>query len=709
MSKLLSPSVKETIEKLRWDVTYHRHLYYVLQRPILLDPEFDKLLRRLIELENEYPEFFSPDSPTQKVGSAASNEFRPIQHKSPLLSLTNAMSDEDLDNWAERIGKQLSLTEDVMKKLKFSCELKIDGLSVSLTYKNGYFVEGATRGDGNVGEDVTANLRTIESLPMVLCNERIASRPIPKILEVRGEVYMPISSFNQLNKRMTERKELPFANPRNAASGSLRQKDSKKTAGRKLAFFAYQALESESESKGLFHSQSDTLDFLKNLNFPVEANSKVVVGIDQVKQFCRSVEHSRNRFDYQTDGVVVKLDDRSYWTALGATSHSPRWAIAFKYPPEEAETWLENIVFEVGRTGAVTPVAILTPVALAGTTVKRASLHNADQIERLDLRVGDRVVVRKAGEIIPEVVRKAASPEIVLAKTDRRIEELEKFKYPDCCPVCQTPLVREVGEVVFRCPNSEDCPAQLKRRIEHFASRDAMNIDGVGEVLVDLLVDQNFVTRYSDLYRLNSTQLTSLRWKEKGGHSGKVKQGTKWLEKLLKAIEESKERSFDRFIYALGIRHVGISSAELLSERFNSIEQLMNATEEDISKIVGVGPSIAQSVAEYFRSESTRTSIDILRKHGVRMQVSEVELKSRTSVARTLDGKIFVLTGTLESLDRSQAEKMIKQRGGKTSSSVSKKTDFVVAGANAGSKLAKAQELGITVISEDDLKIMMGV
>lgn len=704
VSKQLNLDVRETIEKLRNEVEHHRFQYYVLDNPEISDADFDVIFHQLEKLEKEHPEFFSADSPTQKVGAVPSTEFLQVKHRVPLLSLANAMSEDDLDKWEERLGRGLELDENQLKQLKYVCELKIDGLSIALTYKDGKFVEGATRGNGEVGEDVTLNLKTISVLPKELKAQANTYSggvlKVPDLLEVRGEVYMPVSSFTQLNEALLDEDEPTFANPRNAASGSLRQKNPRITAKRKLSLFVYAAFVTDKEMVDPPNHFSE-LELLKLLGFPTEANSKVAVGIDEVKAFCRDIDNRRHSFDYQTDGVVVKLDQRSLWNALGATSHSPRWAIAFKYPPEEAETLLEDIQFDVGRTGAVTPVAILSPVKLAGTTVKRASLHNADQIRRLDVRVGDTVLVRKAGEIIPEVLS---------VKLEKRKADSVPFEYPTTCPVCGHALEREGDEVAFRCPNTYGCPTQTKRRIEHFASRDAMDIEGVGEVLVDLLVDQNLIKDVADLYRLDAEKLKQLKWKDKKkGEAGKEKQGVKWIENVLSALEASKHRPFANFIHALGIRHIGSSGAELLADRFNSVDQLESATADDILAIEGMGPAIAQSVVEFFQSDLSKQLISDLRSLGVQMQVTDSEINARNAIEKTLTGKTFVLTGTMETLDRAQAEKMIKDRGGKASGSVSKKTDYVVAGASAGSKLAKAQELGITVLDEAQFKEMMGV
>ena len=468
---------RQRIEFLMRAVEHHRFSYYVLDHPEISDAEFDKLFHELEDLEQQFPDLKLPGSPTQTVGAAPSTEFKSIRHRIALLSLANAMSYEDLDKWQERLVRAL---DNAKHDLKYVCELKIDGLSIALTYKNGALIEGATRGNGEVGEDVTLNLRTIPALPKELTPIALADgrKHMPALVEVRGEVYMPVSSFTSLNDALEEEGEPTFANPRNAASGSLRQKDPRKTAKRRLGFWAYFIYVTDPELKQP-NGHFENLELLAKLGFPVEPNRRLADSVEDVKKFCGDWSDKKHDLDYQTDGVVVKLNDRTLWDQVGSTAHSPRWAIAFKYPPEEADTVVEDIHFDVGRTGAVTPTAWLSPVKLAGTTVKRATLHNAEQIRRLDVRIGDTVVVRKAGEIIPEVLS---------VKTEKRPASSQPFVYPTDCPVCHTPLERLGSEVVFRCPNTFGCPSQVRRRIEHWVSRDAMDVDGVGESLIDLMV-----------------------------------------------------------------------------------------------------------------------------------------------------------------------------------------------------------------------------
>jgi DNA ligase (NAD+) len=677
------------IEQLRKEVEHHRFCYYALDAPELSDADFDLLYRELEQLEKDFPELIVPESPTQRVGASPSTEFTPVRHRIPMLSLANAMSKDDLVEWQERLVRGLEI-EDEQAAFDFVCEHKIDGLSIALTYENGVFVKGATRGNGEVGEDVTLNLKTIKSLPQRLKPVALASdgalehgavfEPrMPAHVEVRGEVYMPVSSFTALNNALREENEPVFANPRNAASGSLRQKDPRKTAARKLSLWTYFIYVIDDQIKQP-RSQAENLNLLAALGLPVEPSRQKVSGLAKVQDFVDHWCDLRHELDYQTDGVVIKLDDRKLWDRLGNTSHSPRWAIAFKYPPEEAETILEDICFEVGRTGAVTPTAWLAPVSLAGTTVKRATLHNADQIARLDVRLGDTVVVRKAGEIIPEVV---------CVKFDKRPADSAAFVYPTLCPACGSALARIGEEVVFRCLNVHGCPAQKVRRMIHWVGKEAMNIDGVGEMLIDQMVKAHLVEKQSDFYRLTEESLLTLE-----------RMGKKSATNILAAVDSSKQRPLSALIFALGIRHVGASVAELLAERFNSLEAISKATLEEMCAIEGVGTVTAENVIEFFSQEENKALIFELAELGVKMEVDQD--KQVVVLPQSLAGKTFVVTGTLEKLERLEAEKAIKARGGKATSSVSKKTDYVVVGANPGSKVAKAQELGIKIIDETE-------
>ncbi len=677
---------RERVDELKRQIEHYNFCYYVLDKPEISDGQFDQLFRELQNLEQKFPELLTPDSPTQKIAGAPSTEFGEVKHRVPMMSLANAMSFEELDKWQERIVKGLDLDPKQADSLAYVCELKIDGLSIGLTYKKGKFVEGATRGNGEVGEDVTLNLKTIADLPQSLTATK--TFPIPDMLEVRGEVYMPVSGFAALNKQLEETGDATFANPRNAAAGSLRQKNPRVTAKRKLSLWTYFAYVTDKTLKEP-QSHEESLEMLASYGLPVNKNRKRVKGINGVKEFCQYWHERRHQLDYQTDGVVVKLDDRRLWNQLGATSHSPRWAVAFKYPPEEADTVIEEISYEVGRTGAVTPVANLKPVQLAGTTVKRASLHNYDQIKRLDVREGDTIVVRKAGDIIPEIIS---------VRLNKRPKTAVEVVYPTKCPVCHAKLVKTEGEVVIRCPNAFACPAQRRRRIEHFVSRDAMDIEGMGESLVEQLLEAELIGDPADLYYLNEKKLSeveSMLTKE-----GAVKKN---VLTVLTNIEASKTRAFDSFVYSLGIPHVGASVAELLAERFISIDELTAATVEDLAQTEGIGQKIGEAIVHYFAQDASRNLIKRLKAAGVKMEGNASE---RQKLSNRFEGQTFVITGTLSD-DRDAVERLIKINGGKTASSVSKKTSFVLVGANPGSKLARAEELGITVIDEAAFKDML--
>lgn len=692
-------AARQRIEELSKVVEHHRFRYYVLDSPEVSDAVFDELYNELIALEEKYPELKLPSSPTQKVGAAPSTEFKQVKHRVPMLSLSNAMGSEDLEKWEERILRGLGQSADEANQLAYACELKIDGLSIALTFKNGEFVEGATRGDGEVGEDVTLNLKTISVLPQKLtpipvnadgtlaedANAPGVEARVPELLEVRGEVYLPVSAFQALNESMLDANEPTFANPRNAAAGSLRQKNPRITAKRRLAVFTYFVYVTDPTIKQPT-THAESLRMLKLLGLPVEPNHDVVHGASAVKAYCDKWALARHGLDYQTDGIVIKLNERSLWSELGNTSHSPRWAIAYKYPPEEAETTLDAIQFEVGRTGAVTPVAILHPVKLAGTTVKRASLHNADQIARLDVRVGDTVIVRKAGDIIPEIL--SVNP-------SKRAADSQPFQYPTRCPICDTQLVREGDEVAVRCPNTYGCLSQRERRLKHWVSRDAMDIEGVGEVLVSEFVKNDLVNKPSDFYKLTLDKLMAL-----------PRMGLKSAEKAIKNIEGSKTRPFARVINALGIRHVGTTMADILAENYPSMKLLRNASVSELAAIEGVGPVVAETIFQFFQEPQVNQLVDELAQLGVRME-DDVEELAREALPQTLVGKTFVITGTLETLERSEAEKAVKARGGKATSSVSKNTSFLVVGASPGSKVAKAQQLNVPILDETEfLKLL---
>ena len=642
-------------------IEYHNNLYYNNDEPEISDYEYDMLLRELENLEAEYPELKSPDSPTNRVGGSAGEKFSPVTHAVPMESLHDSFSHDELRDFDRRV-------REAAGSVKYVVEPKFDGLSVSCEYRNGVFTRGSTRGDGTTGEDVTDNLMTIKSLPKRLKNA-------PEFIEVRGEVYMSFESFNALVKRQEENEEKPAKNPRNAAAGSLRQKNSKITAERQLDIFVFniQQLEGAQVSS---HSQS--LEYLKQLGFPTSFHKTFTDIEDVISEIERIGEH-RGEYDYAIDGAVVKVDDFSQRELLGSTAKYPRWAEAYKYPPEEKPTKLLQIEINVGRTGVLTPVGVFEPVLLAGTTVSRATLHNSDFIAEKGVNVGDTVIIRKAGEIIPEVLSVAVKG-----------ENAEPFKFPKVCPSCGSPVSRD-DEAAIRCTNT-DCPAQLMRHLIHFVSRDAMDIDGLGPAVLEQLVGENLIKSPADLYRLEASQLISLeRMAEKSANN------------LVAAVEKSKENELYRLVFALGIRNIGLKAAKLICENFATIDDIMNASAEDFEKIEGFGSVMAQSVQGYFALESTRELIDELKQLGLKMKPSEQKPKGGL-----LEGKTFVLTGTLPNMKRSEAAKLIEAHGGKTSSSVSKKTSFVVAGEEAGSKLTKAQSLGITILSEQELLDMLG-
>ena len=642
-------------------IEYHNNLYYNNDEPEISDYEYDMLLRELENLEAEYPELKRPDSPTNRVGGSAGEKFSPVTHAVPMESLHDSFSHDELRDFDRRV-------REAAGSVKYVVEPKFDGLSVSCEYRNGVFTRGSTRGDGTTGEDVTDNLMTIKSLPKRLKNA-------PEFIEVRGEVYMSFESFNALVKRQEENEEKPAKNPRNAAAGSLRQKNSKITAERQLDIFVFniQQLEGAQVSS---HSQS--LEYLKQLGFPTSFHKTFTDIEDVISEIERIGEH-RGEYDYAIDGAVVKVDDFSQRELLGSTAKYPRWAEAYKYPPEEKPTKLLQIEINVGRTGVLTPVGVFEPVLLAGTTVSRATLHNSDFIAEKGVNVGDTVIIRKAGEIIPEVLSVA-----------QKGENAEPFTFPKVCPSCGSPVSRD-DEAAIRCTNT-DCPAQLMRHLIHFVSRNAMDIDGLGPAVLEQLVGENLIKSPADLYRLEASQLISLeRMAEKSANN------------LVAAVEKSKENELYRLVFALGIRNIGLKAAKLICENFATIDDIMNASAEDFEKIEGFGSVMAQSVQGYFALESTRELIDELKQLGLKMKPSEQKPKGGL-----FEGKTFVLTGTLPNMKRSEAAKLIEAHGGKTSSSVSKKTSFVVAGEEAGSKLTKAQSLGITILSEQELLDMLG-
>lgn len=645
---------------LKEQLNYHIKRYYDEDAPEITDYEYDMMMRELKEIEAEFPQLVTSDSPTQRVGGTASEKFAPVVHTVRMESLLDAFSTEELDAFDQRVKQAAGDAAYVV-------EPKIDGLSVSLEYENGRLVRGSTRGDGDVGEDVTHNILTIKSIPLEL------SEKLP-LLEVRGEVYMPHSSFEELVLRQDEAGEKPFKNPRNAAAGSLRQKDSSVTATRGLDMFVFNIQRIEGKT---LSSHKESLDYLTSLGFKTVPGYERYSNFEDVKKCIESIGEKRGTLSFDIDGAVIKVDDFEKREAMGSTAKFPRWAVAFKYPPEEKPTVLRDIEVAVGRTGVLTPTAVFDPIQLAGTTVSRATLHNQDFINEKQIALGDTIVVRKAGDIIPEV----------LSVVEHCGEPV--FNLPQVCPSCGAAVTRENGEAAVRCNNS-DCPAQLKRRLIHFCSRDAMDIESLGEAVVELLVDNGLVSGVEDIYTLKSEDLIGLE------HFAK-----KSADNLVKAVADSKNNDLYKLIFGLGIRHIGQKSAKLLSEHFITMQALQQADIDEISKIEGFGGIMAQSVAQYFAMPQTAELIVKLAELGLNMKsLREIE-------SDKFAGKIFVLTGTLPTYTRNQAAEIIEKFGGKVSSSVSKKTDFVLAGEDAGSKLKKANDLGVTVISEEQFNEMI--
>ena len=649
-------------KELRDTLNRYGYLYYVMDDPAVPDYEYDMLYRELENIEAEYPDLQTDDSPTLRVGGKGHNTFAEVVHTVRMESLQDVFSMDELADFHRRTTEAIGETDYIV-------EPKIDGLSVSLEYRDGVFVRGSTRGDGDTGEDVTENLRTIAAIPLSLKEK-------PAYLEVRGEVYMPQSSFDQVVERQEIAGEKPFKNPRNAAAGSLRQKDPKITASRKLSIFVFNIQQVEGEQ---LSSHSQSLDYLKRLGFKVIPSYTRCKNGEELQAEIEKIGENRGSYGFDIDGAVVKIDDFALREALGSTAKYPRWAVAFKYPPEEKVTTLKEIQINVGRTGAITPVAVFEPITLAGTTVSRAVLHNQDFISGMNLNVGDKIIVRKAGEIIPEVLGLA-----------EKGENEGYFTLPEKCPACGAQTVRDNAEAVLRCVNP-DCPVQLLRNLTHFASRDAMDIEGLGGAVIEKLVAEGMVSSCADLYSLDREKIASLEGL-----------GAKSADNLLAAVERSKQAGLARLLCALGIRNIGQKAAVLLAENFGDIDALAVADREAIEKIEGFGGIMAESVAEYFATERSAELIERLKAAGVVMTQEKIVRGDKFA------GKTFVLTGTLPTMTRTEASKLITDNGGKVSGSVSKKTDFVLAGEDAGSKLVKANELGITVISEEELKAMLG-
>ncbi|PYS49992.1 MAG: DNA ligase (NAD(+)) LigA [Acidobacteria bacterium] len=673
MPQTHSQSLEREIESLRDEIRRHEELYHVYDNPEISDAEYDALFARLKQLEEEHPELVTPDSPTQRVGGRPAEGFAEYVHRRPMLSLDNSYNIEDLRAFDERCRR---LADG--RAFEYVAELKIDGLSISVHYQDGVLVRGVTRGDGRVGEDVTQNVRTIRTIPLRL---KTGDKKIEAKVEVRGEAYLSRSVFEKINAEREEEGQARFANPRNAAAGTIRQLDPKIVAARRLDMFAYDVITGVTKP---FNSHWDALNWLERAGFRVNENRALCSSIEEVIDFCNRMETKRDELGYEIDGVVVKVNSTALQDEFGATAKAPRWAIAYKYPARQATTKVLSIVVQVGRTGALTPVANLEPVQLAGTTVARATLHNEDEIKRLDLRVGDYVLIEKSGEIIPKVLKVVES---------KRTGEEKRFRMPKKCPVCGGVISRPEGEVVSRCV-AADCPAQLKARLLHFASRRAMRIEGLGEALVEQLVEKKMVADVGDLYRLKLEDFAGLeRMAEKSASN------------LMAQIEASKSRDLPHLIYGLGIRHVGERTAGILARHFRSLDRLSKATVEEIDDIHEIGMTVAQSVRDWFDDAGNLYLTERLCEAGVR---TEMEGGAKVFEDEAFAGKQFVLTGKLDTLTRDEARALIEARGGRVTSTVSKKTDYIVAGDDAGSKLDKAQALGLRVIDEAALKEMLG-
>jgi DNA ligase (NAD+) len=661
-------SLIERVTELRKEIEHHNHLYYVLNRPVIEDAEYDRLLRELSRLEQEHPELVSADSPTQRVGAEPQEGFSKVEHFVPMLSLGNAFGEEELTAFHRRLSGMLGI-EDI----DYIAELKIDGIAVSLTYADGSLVTGATRGNGVVGEDVTANLRTIRAIPLRLMDER----PVPTLAEIRGEAYLPISAFNRLNLERAKEGTSVFANPRNAAAGTLRQLDPRITAARPLSFFGYAVGRLEWDHPPL-ETQAAVLEFLAAWGFPVNQTYRRLSSIQEVIQFCHLWQTERENLDYEIDGIVVKVNSLDFQERLGVVTREPRWAVAYKFPGRVATTRLQEIRINVGRTGTLNPYAVLEPVQLGGVTIKTATLHNEEDIQRKDIREGDVVEVKRAGDVIPQVVGPVR---------EKRTGEEHIFHYPQKCPVCHAPIAKEASEAMAYCTNRQ-CPAQRLEALKHFVSQGAMDIQGLGVKTLEKMVEINLVQNPSELFRLTKLDLMQVSgFKERS------------VGNLLASIEESKQRPLYRVLFALGIRHVGESIAQLLCAHFGDIDSLMSAEEEEIASIAGIGPEIASAVRLYFRVEENRRLVAELKKAGLQVTTHRVG----PDLEQPFSGKTFVVTGTLAHFTRKEVKDFIQERGGKVTSSVTSKTDYLLVGEKPGSKLERAREGGVRIIKEEQL------
>jgi len=662
--------VKRKAEKLREEIHHHDYRYYVLNQPEISDKEYDDLVKKLKQLEKQYPELITPDSPTQRVGEKPLIGFKTVKHRVAMLSLDNTYSSEEIEEWDKRVHKGLP-----REKVEYVVELKMDGVGVSLTYQKGVFLVGATRGDGVTGDDITQNLKTIKSIPLRFITAE--SSQLPNLIEVRGEVFMEKSDFEKLNLEKKKKDEALFANPRNAAAGSLKLLDSRLTAQRRLNCFIHSF--GTLEGGRVYKTHWEFLQSAKRLGLRVNPEVKLCKDIEEVISYCGDWGKKRGKLSYEIDGMVIKVNSLVQQKRLGYTMRSPRWAIAYKFPAQQATTTLKDIILQVGRTGVITPVAVLEPVECAGVTISRATLHNFDEIRRLDVRIGDRVIVERAGEVIPKIVKVVES-----VRKGRR----EIFKVPEKCPECGGKITKEKEkEVAYRCINPS-CPAQLERGLVHFASRNAMDIEGLGESVVEQLVRNRLVKDFADIYSLRKEDFLKLElFAEKRAQN------------LLDAIEKSKERTLARLLFALGIRHVGEKAAETLAEEFSTLEALMEAKEEELERISEVGPALAGSVREFFQQKEIKGLIDRLRKAGLNMEQERV-----AKGPQILAGKTFVFTGELKRYSRTEAEELVKNLGGEASSSVSKKTSYVVVGESPGSKYKKAKALGVPILPEEEFE-----
>lgn len=658
------------ISDLRKKIKDADYKYYTLAQPDIDDFKYDKMLAELQKLEHQFPDLITPDSPTQRVSETPTKKFNSVNHRIPMLSLANSYDFGDLDEFDKRIRNSL---KDEM--YEYVCELKFDGLAVSLIYDNGKFTTGATRGDGTKGDDITTNLKTIRSIPLQLDDKAISN------IEIRGEIFIKKADFIKINEEQERKGEKTFANPRNTAAGTLKQKNSNAVAARPLNLFAYQVITDEVE----LTTQWENLELLKKLKFPVNDKYEKVSDINQVKEFCNRIDEIRDDLPYEIDGVVVKINSLEQQRILGFVSRSPRWAIAYKFKAKQQITKVKGITLQVGRVGTITPVAELEPVFLAGSTISRATLHNFDEINRLDIRVGDYVKIEKGGDVIPKVVA---------VEDTGNHSKLRVFHVPDKCPVCGTKLIKPEDEVNYYCPNFT-CPAQVKGRLEHFVSRNAMDIEGLGESIIDIFIQKGFLKNVGDIYELKN-------------HEKEMKSmerfGEKSINNLLESIEQSKQRPFDKVMFGLGIRHVGERSAKILTSEFVSIDELLIADEDRLNSVYEIGPKMSESIIQFFANEDNVKLINRLRNAGLQFAM---ESKQSQSVNKNIEGKTFVLTGTLSNLKREEAKELIENAGGRVSSSVSKKTDFVLAGEDAGSKLDKAKELGVKVLTEDEFQKMI--